>query len=127
LPTSTRARSHTPGSGIGATEVSAARGPDALAAVFDALANESSVPRPSSAREAWTHVRRSFEELERALMAQATPGAPRQALMDYSVKAKVAWRLLAQLSWLLVLLDAEAPETMEKLRSEVAEMDRAAR
>jgi hypothetical protein len=111
--------------GLDSEEVSDARGPSAVATVFDKLADEPSAP-PPDAWGGWQQVQVSFSELEQALMAQATPDAPRNRLLDYPTKTRLAWRLLAEVSWLLVRIENEQPDTIDRLRAEVETMDRAA-
>jgi len=108
-----------------ATDISAAVGPDAVRAVFDGVGRAPSEP-PTGTHAAWHRVRRSFEELEGGLMAQATPGAPPDAIPSYERKARLAWDLVQDSSWLLVAIEHDDPQSLQKLRAEVSEMDEAA-
>jgi O-methyltransferase len=109
--------------GIDPVRVSPAQGPEPLATVFAGLADEPDSEPPASAREAWREVRRSFEALDRALVAQSTPGAPTTDPLDFQAKTVLAWQLCIQLSWLMVLLERETPGTLDAVRDEVDEMD----
>ena len=111
--------------GIDPRMVSPAHGPEPLAALFAALGEEQVQP-PASSREAWREVRQSFDALDRALMAQSTPGSPTADLLDFRAKTALAWQLCTQLSWLLTLLERETPNTLDALRREVDDMDRRA-
>lgn len=108
-------------------QVSATRGADALAAVFDAIADGSAVAESTSARAAWSAVRAPFEALELALMAQSRADACSEQILPYFSKAQLAWQLAVALSELVVSLEREMPDTMDKLRSQIAEMDKVAR
>lgn len=100
-------------------------GPEAVAAVFTALARAD--PRPSNAEQAWGEVRSTFERLERGLMAQAKPDSRPADLIDWSAKATLAWALADQSAWLLAALAGREPDLLGDLREEVARMDHAAR
>lgn len=108
-----------------ATDISAAVGPDALRAVFDGVSHAPNEP-PTETRDAWDRVRRAFDTLESGLMAQATPGTTLDAIPSYPHKARLAWDLVQDTSWLLVGLEQDDPQALQKLREEVAEMDEAA-
>jgi hypothetical protein len=105
-------------------DVIAARvGPDALRAVLRAVsAAVDQLPSTSSA--AWTRVRESFGALEAALMAQATPGAPTNRLLDFTAKARLAWALTVNSAVLLGCLDRDDRATLDDLRDEIAAMER---
>lgn len=109
--------------GIDPATVSPAHGPEPLATVFAALADEGASEPPASAQAAWEEVQRSFDALDRSLMAQSTPGTPTADPLDFSAKTTLAWQLCIQLSWLLVLLEQETPGTLDTLRGEVDAMD----
>jgi thymidylate synthase len=112
--------------GIDPQEISPAHGPEPLATTLAAVANETAIAVPSSANAAWQQVQESFETLDRALMAQSTPGAPSADLLDFRQKAAVAWRLCGQISWLAILLEHENPGALDALRKEITQMDRRA-
>ena len=103
--------------------VSPAHGPEPLTTVFGVLADERASEPLASALEAWEEVQRSFDALDRALMAQSTPGTPSTEPLDFRAKTALAWQLCTQLSWLLTLLEQETPGTLDALRGEVDEMD----
>lgn len=108
-----------------AAQVSDARGPDGLQAVLVAAAN-APTKAPASSAEAWQDVQRSFSELERGLMAQATPGAAATDVPSYVEKTNLAWALVQDCAWLLTCLSTDSPTQLDALREEVAVMDRAA-
>lgn len=113
--------------GIDPATVSPAHGPEPLAALYGVLADERFSTTPQRAAEAWRDVRDSFDALDRALMAQSTPGAPAAELLDFTDKTRMAWTLCTQLGWLLTLLQAEDDTTLDPMRAEVEAMDRRAR
>lgn len=106
--------------------ITARRGPDALAALFDVLASPLAVRVPADARAAWSAVQNSFGALERALMAQTLPDPPAERLLSFAAKATLAWRLADELAELLLALQQEAPETVDAVRADVVKMDQAA-
>ncbi len=108
-----------------ADDVSDARGPDALRALLAAAA-AAPTAAPVDGRAAWAAVRDSFGTLERGLMAQATPGAAALDIPSYAEKASLAWALVQNTAWLLTCLADEAPASLDALRAEVTDMDRAA-
>lgn len=111
---------------VRAAQISDARGPDALQAVLAAAAS-APTEAPANAQAAWQHVQRSFNALERGLMAQATPGAAAADIPSYVEKSKLAWALVQDSAWLLTHLTADSTAPLDALREEVADMDRAAR
>lgn len=108
-----------------ASTITAAVGPDALRAVFAAMLATPEDP-PAQSSSAWLEVQACFDALERALMAQATRDAPPALLLDFHDKARLAWDLAQNTSWLLVRLECEDPTTLDKVRAEVDDMDQAA-
>jgi hypothetical protein len=111
---------------VRAAQISDARGPDALQAVLAAAAS-APTEAPANAQAAWQDVQRSFNALERGLMAQATPGAAAADIPSYVKKAKLAWALVQDSAWLLTHLTADSTAPLDARREEVADMDRAAR
>lgn len=109
---------------VPAAELTDARGADALQALLSAAAL-SPTEAPLDTRAAWAAVQASFGALERGLMAQATPDAHAEVIPSYTEKAQLAWALVGQTAWLLVRLADEQPASLDALRDEVAEMDRA--
>jgi len=109
---------------IAAPVVSAAIGPDALRAVFDAVLSAPTDP-PGGAQEAWAAVQHTFADLEQGLMAQASPGAASRDIPSYPHKARLAWDLMQRTTWLLVYLEEMDPRSMVGLQDEVAQMDKA--
>ena len=108
-----------------ASVIAARVGPDALRAVLAAV--PTAVDHlPARSSTAWARVRTSFDALEAALMAQATPDAPMDRLLDFTAKARIAWALTLDSAILLACLDRDDPGTLDDLRDEVAAMDRAA-
>ena len=112
--------------GIAPDTVSPAHGPEPLATLFGVLADERSTTPPPHSAEAWRDARGSFDALDRALMAQSTPGAPAAELLDFTAKTRLAWTLCIQLAWLLTLLQAEDDTTLDRMCAEVEAMDRRA-
>jgi hypothetical protein len=108
-----------------ASTISAAVGPDAVRSVFAAMLAEPGDP-PAESSAAWPEVQACFDALERALMAQATPDTSPNLLLDFHDKARLAWDLAQNTSWLLVCLEREDPTTLDKVRAEVESMDRTA-
>jgi hypothetical protein len=105
--------------------IAARVGPDALRAVLDAVpAVVDHLPAESST--AWTRVCASFDALEAALMAQATPGAAIDRLLDFTAKARLAWALTVDSAILLACLSRDEPATLSTLRDAVGAMDRSA-
>jgi hypothetical protein len=111
---------------VRAAQISDARGPDALQAVLAAAAS-APTEAPANVQAAWQDMQRSFNALERGLMAQATPGAAAADIPGYVKKAKLAWALVQDSAWLLTHLTADSTAPLDALREEVADMDRAAR
>jgi hypothetical protein len=111
---------------VRAAQISDARGPDALQAVLAAAAS-APTEAPANAQAAWQDMQRSFNALERGLMAQATPGAAAADIPSYVEKSKLAWALVQDSAWLLTHLTADSTAPLDALREEVADMDRAAR
>jgi hypothetical protein len=111
---------------VRAAQISDARGPDALQAVLAAAAS-APTEAPANVQAAWQDMQRSFNALERGLMAQATPGAAAADIPSYVKKAKLAWALVQDSAWLLTHLTADSTAPLDALREEVADMDRAAR
>lgn len=111
---------------VRAAQISDARGPDALQAVLAAAAS-APTEAPANAQAAWQDMQRSFNALERGLMAQATPGAAAADIPSYVEKSKLAWALVQDSAWLLTHLTADSTAPLDALREEVANMDRAAR
>lgn len=107
------------------SRVTAARGPDALRDVLDAVVEHAGEP-PCDTHEAWTLLQHAFEELERALMAQATLGSTPDDIPSYGTKACLAWHVSSRAAWLLVELDRHDEHALAKLRDDVAAMDQAA-
>jgi hypothetical protein len=105
--------------------VAARVGPDALRAVLAAVpAAVGDLPAQSG--PAWARVRETFGALEVALMAQATPGAPADQLLDFTAKARLAWALTIDTAVLLACLRRDNPALLDGVRDEVAAMDRSA-
>jgi len=104
-------------------QVSAARGADAVATLLDMLAGDHAVPPPATSADAWSTAQATFTRLERALMAQTLPEPPPDELLTFDAKARLAWRLAAELSWLLARLELGDPALMNKVRAEIATMD----
>jgi hypothetical protein len=105
--------------------IAARIGPDALRAVLVAVpAAVGQLPTQSDL--AWAGVRETFDELEAALMAQATPGSPADQLLDFTAKARLAWALTSESAILLACLERDDPATLDSLRDEVAAMERTA-
>jgi hypothetical protein len=107
---------------VSTAEITDTRGPDALRDVLAAMLAAPS-NAPANTDDAWLRIQESFTALEHALMAQATPGAPPQDLLDYTAKATLAWSLSQDSTWLLVYLDEGDPMSLAKLRDEVAAME----
>ncbi len=103
------------------SQISAARGPDALERVFAAVLAAPD-DAPPDAASAWRRVQGSFGVLERGLMAQATPGSTEE-VPTYAAKAQLAWALVADTLALLIGLEHDAPGTLDGLRGEVATME----
>ena len=59
-------------------------------------------------------------------MAQATPGAPADRLLDFTAKTRLAWALTVDSATLLACLDRDDPQTVADLRANVVAMDRSA-
>ncbi len=112
--------------GIDPATVSPAYGPEPLATLLGAVAEDTSTDPPPDVGGAWREVQTSFEALDRALSAQSTPGAPAAALLDFQAKTRLAWRLCGQLAWLLTLLERNTPTTLDAVHADVAKMDRTA-
>jgi hypothetical protein len=108
-----------------ANQIAANRGPDALRLVLEAVAATVGQLPPDSAA-ARARVRADFETLEAALMAQASPDAPGDRLLDFTAKARLAWALAADSATLLACLEQDDPRTTARLRDQVTAMDRAA-
>lgn len=106
-------------------DLSDARGPDALQALLAAAA-ETPSDAPADAHAGWAAVQASFVKLERGLMAQATPGSVSGEIPSYAEKAQLAWALVQHTAWLLTRLADDAPASLDALRAEVADMDKAA-
>lgn len=110
---------------VAASNISAAIGAGALRAVFDDV-HSAAATAPGCTREAWTQLQQTFGALERGLMAQATPGAPPQDIPSYAAKARLAWNLVQDTTWLLVYLENDDQQSLTKLRDQIAEMDQTA-
>lgn len=108
-----------------AAVIAARVGPDALSAVFAAV-RAAADHLPADSGPAWARVRETFELLEAALMAQATPGAPADQLLDFTAKARLAWALTIDSAVLLACLERDDSATLDGVRDEVAAMDRSA-
>jgi hypothetical protein len=105
--------------------IAARLGPDALRAVLSAVPPAATGDVPTHCAPAWARVRETFEALEAALMAQATPEAPSDQLLDFTAKARLAWALTIDSAVLLACLEVDDPRTLAGIRDEVAAMDRA--
>jgi hypothetical protein len=105
--------------------IAADLGPDALQSVFAAVLAYPS-PAPIDIRETWGRLQRAFGELERGIMAQATPGARPDDIPSYAAKARLAWDLVQDATWLLVGLKQNHAGALAELHDEVAKMDEAA-
>jgi hypothetical protein len=105
--------------------ISARNGPDALRAVLAAVP-DTVEGLPAQTGLAWGRVSEDFGTLEAALMAQATPGAPADQILDFTAKALLAWALTTDSAILLACLERDDPARLDGLREEVAAMDRAA-
>lgn len=108
-----------------ASTIAACAGPDALRAVLAAVP-AAAEHAPGQADSAWMRVQTSFDALEAALMAQATPGTPTNRLLDFASKTRLAWALTVDSAILLADLDRDDPKILDGLRDEVAAMDRTA-
>jgi hypothetical protein len=109
-----------------AARISDANGPDALHHVFTAVLT-TPASGPDDSAQTWERVQGAFTALERGLMAQAAPTSGPDEVPDYATKARLAWALVQDCTWLLAQLDAENPSTLVKLRDEVAHMDETSR
>lgn len=109
---------------VSAVQITDARGPDAVRDVLAAM-RDASFDAPSSIEAIWPRIQDSFVALEHTLMAQATPGGRSADLLDYSARARLAWALSQESTWLLVCLDERDSTTLARLRDEVATMDNA--
>lgn len=113
---------------IDADEAAADRGPQAVATVLAALGDASTLSAASGqVDQTWASVQYTFGQLERGLMAQATPGSPPDDLLDWSTKAMLAWELADQSAWLLTALVERDADVVIGLRSEVERMDQGGR
>jgi len=95
-----------------------------LEAVLSALGDwevATAKPPPTDAEEAAARIRRAFEELEAALIAQSED-KPTVAL-SAEHKIELAWALTAASLRLLEQLAAEDPRRLDPLREEVAAME----
>jgi hypothetical protein len=59
-------------------------------------------------------------------MAQATPGAAASEIPSFAEKAQLAWALVQDTAWLLTRLAHDAPASLDALKAEITDMDRAA-
>lgn len=107
-----------------ANDLNDARGPDALQGLLAAAGNTPTDP-PVDALAGWAAVQHSFGTLERGLMVQATLGSAANEVPSYAEKAQLAWALVQDTAWLLTRLADAAPASLDALRAEVADMDRA--
>lgn len=102
--------------------IAARVGPDALRAVLAAV--PVAVGQLAQSGPVWARVRETFDALEAGLMAQATPGAPPDQLLDFTTKSRLAWALTVDSAILLACLERDDPATLARLRDEVTAMDR---